>query len=275
MVSALRSAYLAGLVAGCTCTEPHDSCNRCERFVASHPPNDTTASALELRGVARRYARTWALRGVDLAVEAGESVALAGPNGSGKTTLLRVAATLARPTRGHGTVYGHDLVRDAADVRRHVALLAHRTGLYEDLSARQNLAFAARMLGKPAASAHTGALLERVGLSEHAERGVRGFSSGMRRRLALARILLAPPALLLLDEPFASFDAEGLEVLEAVISDVRERGGTVVIATHDLGRAGRVTERTVRLERGRVAADAPREVAPRAREAAQQRVGTW
>lgn len=184
-------------------------------------------------------------------MERGEAVALAGPNGSGKTTLLRVAATLLRPTRGGGAVCGHDLVAESEAARAHVGLLAHRSGLYEDLSPYQNLAFAARMLGLGADRRRIEAILERVELSAAAQRGVRGLSSGMRRRLALGRLLLAPPTLLLLDEPFASFDAGGLELLESVARDVASAGGGVLIATHDLERAGRIVDRTVWLERGR------------------------
>lgn len=210
-----------------------------------------------LRGVARRFERHWALRGVDLTVRSGESIALAGPNGSGKTTLLRIAATLIRPTRGAGEVCGHDLVLGADAARRNVGLLAHRTGLYEDLSARQNLSFAARMLGLGPRPASLAVVLDRVGLSAHADRRVRGFSSGMRRRLALGRLLLAPPRLLLLDEPFASFDAAGLELLEGVTRELSEAGSSVVVATHDLVRASRIVDRVVYLKRGRVVPSNP------------------
>jgi heme exporter protein A len=224
---------------------------------ASTVTTEATASpsppALLLRAVARRYGRAWALRGVDLSVEPGEAVALAGPNGSGKTTLLRVAATLLRPTRGSASVFGHDSVREADAARAHTSLLAHRTGLYEDLSARQNLAFAARMLGLPADEGVLGAALERVGLDAEAQRSVRDFSAGMRRRLSLARILLAEPDLVLLDEPFASFDAPGLELLSGEVRGVLARGGSVVIATHDLARANRLVDRTVWLDAGRIA----------------------
>jgi heme exporter protein A len=210
--------------------------------------------ALALRAVARRFERNWALRGVDLDVAPGEAVALAGPNGSGKTTLLRVAATLLRPTRGGGAVFGHDLVADAEAARARVGLLAHRTGLYEDLTPFQNLAFASRMLGLGLDRPRIDAMLERVALSDAAHRRVRGLSSGMRRRLALGRLLLAPPALLLLDEPFASFDAAGLALLESVARDVSAGGGSVLVATHDLERAARIVDRTVWLEEGRIAA---------------------
>jgi heme ABC exporter ATP-binding subunit CcmA len=160
-----------------------------------------------------------------LTVEPGEAVALAGSNGSGKTTLLRLAATLLRPNRGSVHVFGHDAVREADAARAHVGFLAHRTGLYEDLSARQNLAFAGRMLGLDGRGEATETALDRVGLAAAADVRVRGFSAGMRRRLSLARILLARPSLLLLDEPFASFDAPGLDLLGAVVGAGGGGGG--------------------------------------------------
>ncbi len=152
-------------------------------------------------------------------------------------------------------MYGHDLVDGAEGARARVGLLAHSTGLYEDLSAYQNLAFAARMLGVPRARVES--VLDRVALGAAAQRRVRGLSSGMRRRLALARLLLAPPSLLLLDEPFASFDAAGLSLLESVARDARDAGGAVVVATHDLERAERIVDRTVWLKAGRVVAPPP------------------
>jgi heme exporter protein A len=210
----------------------------------------TGAPALELDGIVRRFGRRWVLRGVSLRVEPGQVVALTGRNGSGKTTLLRVLTTGLRPTRGSGRVFGHELVADAAAVRERVGILAHSAGLYEDLTAGENLEFAQRMGGEKADAARIGAALEQVGLGGERRERVRGFSAGMRRRLALARLLLRPPSLLLLDEPYASFDADGLRLVNGFAAEVAAAGGAVVIATHELARGRGLVDRTVRITDG-------------------------
>lgn len=209
-------------------------------------------AAVELSGVARRFGRRWALRGIDMRVEPGEVVAVRGRNGSGKTTLLRVCATALRLTRGGGHVFGFDLVGAAAQVREVTGFLAHQPGLYEDLTASENLRFAARMLGLGADGTSVDAALARVGLEHERHERVRGFSSGMRRRLALGRLLLAPPRLLLLDEPYASFDAEGVDLVNAFAAAVAAGGGAALVATHDVARARGVAHRELHLRDGRV-----------------------
>lgn len=214
--------------------------------------NGPDTAALELVGVARRFGARWALRGVDLRVEQGSIIAIRGRNGSGKTTLLRICATLLRPSRGSVAVSGFDGVADADRVRTLVGFMAHDAGLYEDLTATENLRFAARMMGAPSSAGSVLAALERVGLGREAEVRVRGFSSGMRRRLAFARLLMRRPTLMLLDEPYASFDAEGVDLVNGYAVDVARGGGTVLIATHDTARAADVITREVWLEAGRL-----------------------
>jgi heme ABC exporter ATP-binding subunit CcmA len=210
--------------------------------------------AIELSGVARRFGHRWVLRGLDQQVRAGESVALVGRNGSGKTTLLRILSTTLRPHRGTARIFGYDVSKQSDDVREHVGLLGHNAGLYDDLSAYENLAFAQRMFGNAAEPKPIENALERVGLAAYRDDRARGFSSGMRRRLSLARILLRRPKLLLLDEPFASFDEEGIERVHDVVRDVVAAGGAAFIATHDLARARPVIDRVVRIEEGKLQA---------------------
>jgi heme exporter protein A len=214
--------------------------------------------------VARRFGRQWPLRAASLRVEPGEGVALLGRNGSGKTTLLRILATTLAPTRGGGRVCGHDLVRDADLVREHVGVLAHAPGLYPDLTAAENLAFAQRMCGEEVDGGAIAAALDRVGMGAHARERVRFFSSGMTRRVALARMILRPHDLLLLDEPYASFDADGIAMLDDILLEARARGAAVVIATHDPARAAAVCDRMIELEAGTLVdvASAPVGVAP-------------
>lgn len=184
-------------------------------------------------------------------VEPGAALALMGHNGSGKTTLLRVIATTLRPNRGKGSVFGHELVRDAAAVRQQVGALYHAAGVYGDLSARENLEFARRMWGG-ATAASVDEALERVDLAYAADERAAGFSSGMTRRLALARLVMHPPRLLLLDEPYASFDVDGIDLVNEMVRDTAGRGGIVLIATHDAERAAGVVDGIVTLQEGRV-----------------------
>lgn len=217
---------------------------------------------LELQGVAHRFGRQWVLRGVDLTVTAGEVVALAGGNGAGKTTLLKVAASLLPPMRGSLRVCG--LVPDrahASAVRQQVGYLGHSPSLYEDLSARENLAFALRMHGLPTDDPDLARRLDEVGLAPHADVRVRRFSSGMRRRLSLARTLLGSPSLLLMDEPYASLDSHGVELVNDMVTRVVEQGGGVLMATHDFQAGRRVTHRVMRLTDGRVTSLDPERLA--------------
>jgi len=192
----------------------------------------------------------WALRGVSLDVEPGEVVGIMGHNGSGKSTLLRVVSTALRPSAGEGWVFGKHLVRDAAEVRAHVGFLAHSPGLYDDLTASENLIFAARMLG--VSETRIPVALERVGLAREANERVRGFSAGMQRRLALARMTLGSPGLLLLDEPYNNFDPQGIELVNEVIQDARRAGGAALVVLHDRRQGEHVLDRIVELGRGAV-----------------------
>jgi heme exporter protein A len=180
-------------------------------------------------------------------------LAVIGPNGSGKTTLLRVVATSIVPMRGTGRVFGHDLLADADAVREIVGMLGHATGLYDDLSASENLAFSVRMHGLVPSSGAIASVLDAVGLQRHASERVRNLSSGMRRRVALARLLLRRPRLLLLDEPYNTFDATGVAVVDQLIRDTATAGGAALVVTHDLGRTGGIRyDRVIALDAGRV-----------------------
>jgi heme exporter protein A len=208
--------------------------------------------AVEVTGIARRFASRWVLRGVDLTLDRGEAVAILGRNGSGKTTLLRIVATLLRPTRGAGRVFGHDLLTDADAVRSRIGLLGHANAVYPDLTAAENLGFTLRMLGRTVDPGFINASLDAAGLGPYAAARARGFSAGMQRRLALARIRILDPKLLLLDEPYSSLDPEGTELVTALIADTRREGGAAILVTHDIPRAKKVADRIVALVDGRI-----------------------
>jgi heme exporter protein A len=196
---------------------------------------------------------------VDLAVDPGEVVLIRGPNGAGKSTLLRVVATALSPTYGSGRVHGFDLLLGRGEIRRRTELVGHRTRLYEDLTASENLRFACAMHDVVPAAIRE--VLERVGLADVARERVRGFSQGMRQRLAVARALLRRSPLLLLDEPYAGLDSEAKDIVDAAILDARSAGRTVVVATHDLTRGGLAT-RTVFMDGGRIVPDPLRQGRP-------------
>jgi heme exporter protein A len=205
---------------------------------------------IDANGLGKRFGIRWVLRGVTLGVARGEAVGLLGPNGSGKSTVLRILGTLLRPNAGSATINGLDTVRDSISVRAQVGYLAHTPGLYEDLTARENLTFAAKMLGLPENEAD--ANLERVGLGAVANNRVRGFSAGMQRRLALARLIMRKPRVLLLDEPYSNLDEEGVGLMNSIITDILQANGAALLALHELAPARAILDRTVGLVDGRV-----------------------
>lgn len=215
--------------------------------------------SLQVRGLSKAFRGSWALRGMDLELGPGETLVLFGPNGSGKTTLLKILATLLRPTRGTGTLGGADLVRERERVRRRVGLLSHGSYLYEDLTPRENLEFAAALHDDQAGDGAITAAIQRVGLGAVANERVRTLSSGMKRRVTLARLLLNTADLWLLDEPYTNLDREATKVLEAVLQEHQARGGLAVMATHNFLDGFKQATRLGILARGRLILDEPRE----------------
>ena len=215
-------------------------------------PNERAARAISIDDVAQRLGGRWVLRGVSLRVEPGECVALVGHNGSGKTTLLRVLSTVLRPTRGGGSIFGHDLIREADGVRASCAMLNHGGGLYGDLTAAENLAFAQRMMGERVDAQAIQRALERVGIGPFANTRVRTFSSGMQRRTAVARLYLRAARLLLLDEPYNSLDGDGVALVHELLASVRANDGAALVVLHDLERTNTKFDRVVQLAQGRL-----------------------
>lgn len=209
-----------------------------------------------------------ALQGVDLQVDTGEYVGLLGRNGAGKTTLLKIVATLLLPTTGEVQVNGIDALRYPTKVRRllGVVLAGERT-LYWKLTARENLLLFAGLHNLPGKEARRRAqeLLELVGLMEFADVTVEKFSTGMRKRLAIARALMHRPRVLILDEPTAGLDPYGVEEVWQVLRTLREEGTTVLMATHNMLEAERIPTRLLLIDEGRLIADGtPQEIMARA-----------
>ena len=218
----------------------------------AEPRRDPAAAstlAVRLSNVTRVFGIAPAIVRVDLAVAQGETILVRGPNGAGKSTLLRLIATAISPTYGSGMVLGHDLLREREPIRRRTELLGHRTRLYEDLSAAENLRFVCAIHGVDPSAVDRA--LDRVGLEPASRERVRTFSQGMRQRVAVARVLVRRPDLVLLDEPYAGLDEASKDVVDGMIAELAAAGRTVVVATHDPVRGGRA-DRVVIMDAGRV-----------------------
>ncbi len=206
---------------------------------------------VDLRDVVAVLGQFPALAGASLTVLRGEIVLLQGPNGAGKTSLLRVCAGLLPVVRGHAVVLGHDLTVDRSGVRAKVGLLGHTNGLYPELSVRDNVQFWGTTVG--ASSGEIDAALDRLGLSLRlADVQVGRLSAGQKRRTALACLVARRAVLWLLDEPHAGLDAEGRDELDAVLRQAAASGATVLVASHELERAGALAHRTVQVIAGQV-----------------------
>lgn len=215
--------------------------------------------AVEITGLIKWYGAHPALRGVNLQIGQGEIVALFGPNGAGKSTLLRILTGLVRPTAGSVRVTGLEVGKCGDGVRRVIGVLAHGHQLYETLTARENLQFAATMLGLDRPADRVAKVLAKVGLETAADGRVRTFSSGMKRRLALAKLMLREPKVMLLDEPFTNLDLQAAKLLEEFLIASKAAGVTTVLATHDLTMGFTMADRVAVLQQGRLVFDARRD----------------
>ncbi len=223
-------------------------------------------SRIRLRGegLAKRFGRIAALRGVDFEIAPGEAVSILGANGAGKSTLLRILAGLARPSEGAFEAHLEEagdgpLAREA--LRGHVGYLGHATLLYGELTAAENLVFAARLAGRRGDGARIQDRLEQLGLADVANRRAGSFSRGMAQRLAIARALVHDPSLLLLDEPFTGLDESAAARLAAQLAALRGSDRTLVLVTHDPRRAVELSDRSLLLANGRIAETSRRESA--------------
>lgn len=216
---------------------------------------DPSTPALAVSGASKLFGEQRALDAVSLTAHRGEVLGLLGHNGAGKTTLVRLLAGLLRPDEGEVRVLGDDPVEHGVRVRRRLGVLPSSSLLDVRLTARENLLFAGRLFGmdRDDAQERTTTLLADFGVVERADDQVGGFSAGMRQRVALARVLLPRPDVLLLDEPSASLDPVGSRELRQLIRRIsKAEGRTVMLCTHDLAEAAELCDEVVILSRGRV-----------------------
>ena len=207
--------------------------------------------AIETRSLVKSFGNSKVLRGLDLKVAEGTTLAIFGPNGAGKTTLIKTLASVMHPTGGSILIDGLDMKEHAGEVRARLGLLAHQSYLYGALSAEENLTFYGKMYGVASLQDRIGEILSAVGLSHRRHDRVATFSRGMQQRLSLARALLHRPSILLLDEPDTGLDPQGLAAMWSIIrKDSPTR--TVIFTSHNFERALAVCDEVAVLARGKI-----------------------
>ncbi len=213
--------------------------------------------AIEAQGLVKAFGQTRALDGLDLQVEAGTILGMLGPNGAGKTTTVRVLSTLLRPDQGTARVAGHDVVTEAAQVRREIGLTGQYSALDESLTGRANLIMVGQLcrLSKKQARQRAAGLLDQFDLANAADRGVKTYSGGMRRRLDLAASLVARPSILFLDEPTTGLDLRSRMVTWDAVRALAATGTTVLLTTQQLDEADQLAGSIAVIDRGRVIAE--------------------
>src|ERR671916_2234370 len=213
--------------------------------------------AIEASGLVKVFGDVRAVDGVDLVVPAGSVYGLLGPNGAGKTTVVRMLATLLRPDGGEARVFGHDVMREPDAVRQRVSLTGQYASVDEDLTGTENLVLLGRLLGhrKPRARDRAAQLLEAFGLTDAADRQVKNYSGGMRRRIDIAASILNTPDLLFLDEPTTGLDPRSRNQVWDIVRAVVAYGTTVLLTTQYLEEADRLAGRIAVIDHGKLIAE--------------------
>ena len=212
---------------------------------------------IETRGLTKRYGSVTAVDKLDLRVEEGEVFGLLGPNGAGKTTTTLMLLGLTEPTEGSAAIEGVDCTRDPIRVKRAVGYLPDNMGFYPDMTGRENLRMTGKMNGLRGEALETriNELLERMGMTEAADRRASTYSKGMKQRLGIADILLKDPDVLILDEPTNGVDPEGIRELTALIRELADRDGrTILISSHQLHQIQQICDRVGIFVKGKLAA---------------------
>lgn len=216
-----------------------------------------TDYVIRATGLTKSYGTNHVLKGIDLDVERGTMLALLGPNGAGKTTTVKILSTLLKYDAGSVTIEGHDVIKDADEVRRVIGLTGQSAAVDELLTGRENLVMMGRLYRLTVASAKARAqeLLEEFDLVKAAERPVKTYSGGMRRRLDLAVSLIATPPVIFLDEPTTGLDPRSRLSMWSIINSLKEKGTTILLTTQYLEEADQLADRIVVIDGGKVIAE--------------------
>jgi len=204
--------------------------------------------AIELEHLSRRYGRQFIFSDVNLVVNPAKTIVLKGNNGAGKTTFLKVLSTRLRPSSGKGKIFGYDLKSQSGEIRKLTAYLSVLGGNYQNLSALENLRFALKLSKVDFSPELILDRLEHVGLIDVRNKMVREFSSGMKKRLSIAKLMSVDAKLWLLDEPFAALDSEGKNLVDDLILRAKEEQRTVIIASHDVERSSQFADTILSIE---------------------------
>ncbi len=217
-------------------------------------PTSPDSSAIEARGLAKRFGDVHAVAGIDLSVPMGSVYGVLGPNGAGKSTTVLMLATLVSPSGGSARVLGHDLASEAPAIRREIGVALQETGLDRALTASQLIELIGRLhgLGRQAAGRRAAELVELVGLEEVADRRVGTYSGGTRRRLDLALALVHHPRLVYLDEPSTGLDPAARRAIWEEVENLRTRGVTILLTTQYLEEADRLCDRVAIIDQGAI-----------------------
>jgi len=210
---------------------------------------------IEIKKLTKQADNKLILRGVDLSIKKGETVAILGPNGAGKSTLLKVLATLIKPTSGQVLVNGLDLKKNQIEIKKLLGYLPHSSLLYDHYSPLENLVFFGNIYGVKDVEQKAINLVKEVGLTFFLNEPIKNFSRGMIQRIAIARAIVHDPEVLLLDEPHTGLDQGAISILNNVIVSMKEKGATTLMVTHDFKQAAEICDRVIIVKNGKIVDD--------------------
>lgn len=210
---------------------------------------------IETKALVKTIGDKMILRGINLSIKKGETVAILGPNGAGKSTVLKILGGLIKPTSGEIKINGLDLKKDSYDSKRKIGFLAHNSFLYDHLTPLENLKFFGKLYGVVNIEERAKKLIDEVGLSVFTHDPVQSFSRGMIQRIAIARAIIHEPEILLFDEPHTGLDQQAIKILNDVIIRMKQEGSTILMVTHDFGQAIETCDRFIIIKNGKVVDD--------------------